>query len=86
MSTMNATRTVSVIRPEVNVPNVAPTLEHRPIVVKPNATTPKNEAVMGQIQVSAVYEQIHTDWVKDQGIGDTMETCFVHSRISVSSG
>lgn len=57
MSTMNATTTVSVIRPEVNVPKVAPTLEHRPIIANPKVTTPKSEAVAGQIQVLTVNEQ-----------------------------
>jgi len=54
MSTMNATRTVSVIRPEVNVPKVAPTREQRPIREKPNVTIPKSEAIGCRIRAPVI--------------------------------
>jgi hypothetical protein len=50
MSTMNATKTMTVIRAEVKVLKTAPTLEHSPIIVKPNVTTPKNAAIGWRIR------------------------------------
>lgn len=41
MSRMNATSTTSVIKPEANVPKVAPTLEHSPINANPNVIHPR---------------------------------------------
>jgi len=54
MSTMNTTRTVSVIMLEVNVANVAPTLEHKPIIENPKVTTPRSAAIGWRIRACVI--------------------------------